>query len=214
MQYLRVLVIVVLTPVALHGRPRGARRAVRARVRRSGGLLLTLTVAPVGVLASRRLNLPSLIGPMVIAAQMLPRARRDGGHRLVRAAVKAVSESRSPKLRSVRHGNHPTRLPLAPLAKPPAHRGPMPVVPRGFDEHPPFTKVKDPAYQTKGHDLIWQEVDAVIKAGGWADTTFILAVQALRVFVMILLAPLAVRRVVAAARPAAASARTRRGRRP
>jgi hypothetical protein len=46
--------------------------------------------------------------------------------------------------------------------------------PRGFDEHPPFAKVKDPAYQTKGHDLIWQEVDAVVKAGGWSDTTFIL----------------------------------------
>jgi len=46
--------------------------------------------------------------------------------------------------------------------------------PQGFDEHPPFAKVKDPDYQTKGHDLIWQEVDAVVRAGGWSDTTFIL----------------------------------------
>jgi len=46
--------------------------------------------------------------------------------------------------------------------------------PQGFDEHPPFAKVKDPDYLTKGHDMIWQEVDAVVKAGGWPDTTFIL----------------------------------------
>jgi hypothetical protein len=39
-----------------------------------------------------------------------------------------------------------------------------------------------------------------ISVGAGADTTFILAVQALRVFVMILLAPLAVRRVVGAGR--------------
>ena len=46
--------------------------------------------------------------------------------------------------------------------------------PAGFDEHPPFAKVKDPAYLTKGHDLIWQQVDVVVKSGGWNDTTFIL----------------------------------------
>ena len=46
--------------------------------------------------------------------------------------------------------------------------------PAGFDEHPPFRAPLDPAYLTKGHNLVWQEIDAVVTAGGWADTTFML----------------------------------------
>ena len=42
----------------------------------------------------------------------------------------------------------------------------------GYDEHPPETD--DPEYVKKGHDLTWQRVDAVVRAGGWADTVFIL----------------------------------------
>jgi len=45
--------------------------------------------------------------------------------------------------------------------------------PGGYDEHPPF-KAPDPSYIKKGHDLTWQRVDAVVKAGGWADTVFLL----------------------------------------
>jgi hypothetical protein len=44
--------------------------------------------------------------------------------------------------------------------------------PGGFDEHPPATY--DPGYVAKGHDLVWQRVQAVIDGGGWPDTTFIL----------------------------------------
>ena len=44
--------------------------------------------------------------------------------------------------------------------------------PAGYDEHPPF--VSDPGYVTKGHDLVWQRVQAVIDGGGWDDTTFVL----------------------------------------
>jgi hypothetical protein len=44
--------------------------------------------------------------------------------------------------------------------------------PGGFDEHPPATN--DPGYVSKGHDLVWQRVQAVIDGGGWPDTTFIL----------------------------------------
>ena len=44
--------------------------------------------------------------------------------------------------------------------------------PGGYDEHPPH--VSDPTYVTKGHDLVWERVQAVIDGGGWADTTFIL----------------------------------------
>ena len=45
--------------------------------------------------------------------------------------------------------------------------------PGGADEHPPFLK-SDPGYIGRGHDLIWQRVDAVVRAGQWANTTFIL----------------------------------------
>jgi phospholipase C len=44
--------------------------------------------------------------------------------------------------------------------------------PAGYDEHPTF--VSHPDYVTKGHDLVWQRVQAVIDGGGWQDTTFVL----------------------------------------
>jgi hypothetical protein len=44
--------------------------------------------------------------------------------------------------------------------------------PGGYDEHPPH--VPDPTYVSKGHDLVWSRIQAVIDGGGWADTTFIL----------------------------------------
>ena len=44
--------------------------------------------------------------------------------------------------------------------------------PGGFDEHPPSKP--DPQYIARGHDLVWQRVDAVVKAGNWDDTVFIL----------------------------------------
>ena len=44
--------------------------------------------------------------------------------------------------------------------------------PSGYDEHPPA--VSAPDYITKGHDLVWQRVQAVIDGGGWDETTFIL----------------------------------------
>ena len=44
--------------------------------------------------------------------------------------------------------------------------------PGGYDEHPPF--VSDPGYVTKGQDLVWHRVQAVIDGGGWQDTTFVL----------------------------------------
>lgn len=45
--------------------------------------------------------------------------------------------------------------------------------PAGYDEHPPH--FPDPMYTTKGQDLLWQRVQAVIDGGGWDDTTFILS---------------------------------------
>jgi hypothetical protein len=45
--------------------------------------------------------------------------------------------------------------------------------PDGSDEHPPTSK-KDPEYIARGQSLVWQRVDAVVKAGHWQDTVFIL----------------------------------------
>jgi hypothetical protein len=45
--------------------------------------------------------------------------------------------------------------------------------PAGYDEHPPH--VSDPSYATKGQDLVWQRVQAVIDGGGWQNTTFIIS---------------------------------------
>ena len=45
--------------------------------------------------------------------------------------------------------------------------------PSGYDEHAP-DRTADPLYVTKGQNLSWQRVDAVVKAGGWANTVFIL----------------------------------------
>jgi hypothetical protein len=45
--------------------------------------------------------------------------------------------------------------------------------PSGYDEHAP-DQSHDPAYVSKGENLTWQRVDAVVRAGDWADTVFIL----------------------------------------
>jgi hypothetical protein len=44
--------------------------------------------------------------------------------------------------------------------------------PAGSDEHPPAKS--DPQYIKRGHDLVWQRIDAVVKAGQWENTVFIL----------------------------------------
>ncbi|SDP26840.1 Phosphoesterase family protein [Nakamurella panacisegetis] len=44
--------------------------------------------------------------------------------------------------------------------------------PAGFDEHPPATS--NPTYVTKGENLVWDRIQAVIDGGGWDNTTFIL----------------------------------------
>jgi hypothetical protein len=44
--------------------------------------------------------------------------------------------------------------------------------PGGLDEHPP--QKPDPAYVSRGQDVVWQRVSAVVDAGLWPDTVFIL----------------------------------------
>ena len=59
-----------------------------------------------------------------------------------------------------------------------AHAGTLPDLcyvwsPGGYDEHPPLTAASAD-YVTEGQALVWHEVDAVVAAGGWQDTVFIL----------------------------------------
>jgi hypothetical protein len=44
--------------------------------------------------------------------------------------------------------------------------------PAGSDEHPPSKS--DAEYIKRGHDFVWQRIDAVVKAGQWENTVFIL----------------------------------------
>jgi hypothetical protein len=46
--------------------------------------------------------------------------------------------------------------------------------PQGYDEHPPFGTNPDPNYVAKGHDLKWQEIQGIVDAGLWSDTTCLL----------------------------------------
>jgi len=60
---------------------------------------------------------------------------------------------------------------------PMARAGTLPQVcylwsPAGYDEHPAL--ISNPNYITKGQNLVWDRVQAVVDGGGWADTTFIL----------------------------------------
>src|SRR5579859_3375555 len=59
-----------------------------------------------------------------------------------------------------------------------AHAGTLPELcyvwsPSGYDEHPPLHPGNS-GYVKQGHDLVWGEVDAVVAAGEWPRTLFIL----------------------------------------
>ena len=45
--------------------------------------------------------------------------------------------------------------------------------PEGSDEHPPHTR-GDHSYLSRGQSVVWERVDAIVKAGQWANTVFIL----------------------------------------
>jgi membrane AbrB-like protein len=196
MQYLRVLVVVLLTPAVAavtggHGAGGGPSEPVFGDV---AGWALTLVVAPVGVAAGRRLNVPSLIGPMVIAGALtlagvgfaVPPVLREVSFALIGLMVGLRFTVAT--LRQVGRLVVPVLLSLVALLV--ACFGLAVVL-----ELTTSVSLRDAYFATTPGGLY---AVLAIAVGAGADTTFILAVQALRVFVMILLAPLAVRYVVAA----------------
>jgi membrane AbrB-like protein len=216
MQYLRVLVVVVSTPLimaaAFPGHHAGSADTGGAVFGDAKGWLLALALAPVGVLLARVVRLPagSLLGPMIVAGAVAlsisggfgepPLLRESAfagiglqvGLRFTLSTVREVGRLMLPVLLSIA-GLMAACFGLAVV----------------LDATTSATLLDSYLATTPGG------LYAVLAAafGSGADTTFVLAVQTLRVFVMVLLAPLAVRALVRRGprRPSPASAASRRG---
>ncbi|WP_081685832.1 AbrB family transcriptional regulator [Candidatus Solirubrobacter pratensis] len=194
MQYLRVLVVVLLTPAvaALTGGHAAGGGSAAPAFGEETGWLLTVLIAPVGVLGGRRLHLPSLIGPMLIAGALtlagagfaVPPVLRELAFALIGLMVGLRFTVAT--LRQVGRLVIPVLISLVALLLACFGLAVILHLTAGVS-------LRDAYFATTPGGLY---AVLAIAVGAGADTTFILAVQALRVFVMILLAPLAVRAVV------------------
>jgi membrane AbrB-like protein len=201
MQYLRVLVVVLLTPllVALWGAHGGGHAGAAPPVlAHPRDWLITVAVAPLSVLGARRVGLPAapLLGPMLVASALtlagvsfvVPPVLRElafaliglqVGLRFTLATVRLLGRLLAPVLIAL-FGLLVGCFLLAVLLHATA-----PV------------SLRD-AYLATTPGGLYAVLAIAIGAG--ANTTFILAVQGLRLLVMVLLAPLAVRRLVGTGR--------------
>jgi hypothetical protein len=195
MQYLRVLVVVLLTPAVAAftgGHASGGGSPAGPALGDLEGWLLTLAIAPAGLVAGRALKLPSLIGPMIIAGALtlagvefaVPPAVRELAFGLIGLMVGLRFTVAT--LRQVGRLVVPVLISLAALLVACFGLAVLLHLTAGVS-------LRDAYFATTPGGLY---AVLAIAVGAGADTTFILAVQALRVFVMILLAPLAVRAVV------------------
>jgi hypothetical protein len=205
MQYLRVLVVVLLTPV-LAGLFFPGGTGTAAAGAGDGGLLgtpldwaVTLACAPVGMVAGRVARVPAatLLGPMAVAGALtltgavdfaVPPLLREAafigiglqvGLRFTPATVRAVGRLLGPVLLAI------AALMVACFGLALVLYGTAGVT------------LEDAYLATTPGGLY---AVLAVAFGAEANTTFILAVQSLRLLVMVLLAPLAVRLLV---RPAA-----------
>ncbi len=213
MQYLRVLVVVLFTPLLIalafgdHHVAAGAAAAAAdlGTVGDARGWLLTGALAFAGALAARLLRVPagSLLGPMVLAAVVTLAV--PGGHfsvpPLLREAGFAVIGLQVGLRFTVEALRQIGRLALPVLAAIAA----LLVVCFGLAlllDATTSASLLDAYLATTPGGLY--AVLAVAYSSG-ADITFVVGVQTLRVLVMVLLAPLAVRWIVRRARPAPAA---------
>ncbi|WP_028063222.1 AbrB family transcriptional regulator [Solirubrobacter soli] len=201
MQYLRVLVVVLLTPllIAAFGGGSGGATAHEAAFGEVTDWLLTAAIAVFGALAARRLNVPAgtLLGPMLVAGALtlagvgfaVPPVVRElafaliglqVGLRFTVATVKLLGRLIFPVLGAV----FALLIGCAGLAV---------VLTLTTD-----VTFRD-AYLATTPGGLYAVLAVAVGAG--ANTTFILAVQILRLLVAVLLAPLAVRRIARAGRP-------------
>jgi membrane AbrB-like protein len=202
MQYLRVLVVVLLTPLliaAFGGGEGGAAGPGEAALGVPTDWLLTAAIAAGAALLARRLNVPAgtLLGPMIVAGAMtlagvefaVPPALRElafaliglqVGLRFTFSTVKLLGRLIFPVLGAV----------LALLIGCAGLAVLLTVT----------TEVTfQDAYLATTPGGLYAVLAVAVGAG--ANTTFILAVQVLRLLVAVLLAPLAVRRIARAGRP-------------
>jgi uncharacterized protein len=202
MQYLRVLVVVLLTPLlialAFPGHdagpgPAGGGEAVLGDAR---GWLLTLAVAAAGVVAARaiRLPTPTLLGPLLLAGAVVllipggefstPPLLRECAFALI--GLQVGLRFTLATVRQVGHLLLPTLLAIVALLI--ASFGLALVLTATTS-----VTLLD-AYLATTPGGLYAVLAVAFGAG--ADTTFILAVQTLRLLVMIVLAPVVVRRLV------------------
>ncbi len=203
MQYLRVLVVVVLTPllIALTGVHGGGSAPSPPAFGTLRGWLLTAAIAPLGALVARRVRLPAgaLLGPMIIAGGLtlagvgfaVPPAVQQVAYALIGLQVGLRFT-----LDTVRQLGRLLAPVLAALAVLLLGCFGLAVV---LHLTAPVS-LRDAYLATTPGGLY---AVLAIAFGANANTTFILAVQGLRLLVMVLLAPLAVRRLAGPGRQTA-----------
>jgi uncharacterized protein len=205
MQYARVVIVVLLTPVLAQllfpGHQAGVVGAHQPLLGDARGWLLTAAVAPLGVIAARAIRFPAapLLGPMVIAAAITLSAPADWfsvppllrtiafaalglyvGLRFTIDTVKAMGRLLLPVVLSI-FGLLVACFVLALVLQATAD-----------------VSLID-AYLATTPGGLYAVLAVAVGAG--ANSTFILAVQGLRLLVMILVAPLVVRRLLRSRTP-------------
>jgi len=215
MQYLRVLVVVLLTPVVIAvafpghhgGEAPGAGAPILGDLK---GWLLTVAIAVAGTVVARRLRVPAatLLGPMILSAVVVL-AIPDG-----RFTVPPLARESAFALIGLQVG---LRFTLATVRE--VGRLIVPVLINILGLMAACFLLALVLAATTSEDLIDSYLATTpgglyavlaVGFGAGADTTFVLGVQTLRVLVMVLVAPLVVRRLV---RPVTAEpVRSRRGR--
>ena len=200
MQYLRVLVVVVLTPAiaALTGGHAASTRPSEPIFGELDGWVLTALIAPAGVYIGRALHIPSLIGPMVIAGALtlsgagftVPPAVQQPAYALIGLMVGLRFTIAT--LRQVGRLLVPVLLSLLALLV--ACFGLAVVLSLTTD-----VSLRDAYFATTPGGLYAVLATAF---GSGANTTFVLAVQGLRLLVMVLAAPAVVRLLLRGREPA------------
>ena len=210
MQYLRVLVVVLLTPllvaVAFPGHDSGGLHAAPDPLFGTlKGWVLTLAIAPVGALLAGRLRVPaaSLMGPMIVSGVVtlavpdgefaVPALLREGA--FIAIGLQVGLRFTMDTIRQVGRLLLPVLLTLLGLLA--ACFGLAAALAATTD-----VTLLD-AYLATTPGGLYAVLAVAVGAG--ANTTFIVAVQGLRLLVMVLLAPAAVRILVG--RPALAEVR-------
>jgi membrane AbrB-like protein len=208
MQYLRVLIVVLLTPLIAglaFGHEHSASAPSAALLGDARGWLLTLAAAPVGAAVGRAIRLPAgtLLGPLAIAAAIALSGERFAVPELLQEAafigigLQVGLRFTADTVREIGRLLGPVVLAILGLMV--ACFGLALALTATTDIH-----LLD-AYLATTPGGLYAVLAAAFGTG--ADTTFILAVQTLRLLVMVLLAPLVVRWAIAPARSAGSAPR-------